>query len=74
MEENEHHHIQTYCKDLNTSGLAFQHKDKEKGKTKERLHKFFKERVEKWHELKHRVDDRKAEVPNKCLNILVLIS
>ena len=73
MEETEHHHIQTYCKDLNTSEVAFVHKDKEKGKVKERLHKFFKERVEKWSGLKHRVDEQKAEVPNKCLNILVLI-
>lgn len=71
MNDNEMKFIQTYCKDLDISIKAFDHKEKESGKTKERLQKFFKDRVEKWHGLKHRVDEQKAEVPRKCLNILV---
>ena len=42
MNENEAKFIQTYCKDLDTSIKAFDHKEQECGKTKERLHKFFK--------------------------------
>ena len=63
--------MQTYGKDLETSVKCLAHKEKEAGKAKEKIHKFIKERVEKWEGLKRRVEEEKAIVPNRCLSLMV---
>ena len=69
--EKHHRYIQTYCKDMSSGEKCFEHKEKQVGKEKERIHKFIKERVEKWHGLKRRVDEEKSHIPNRCQSIMV---
>ena len=63
--------IQKYADNEEAALAARKHKEEDEDKTKKRLTEFFKKRVERWSMEKHRVDERKAEVPQKCLNILV---
>ena len=73
LNQKENHFIQLYGRDLDISEKAFQHKEKEEKKTKERINKCFKEKVEKWKNRKRRVEELKSEIPQRCLDILVKI-
>ena len=55
--------IQKYADNEEAALAARKHKEEDEDKTKKRL--------TEWSMEKHRVDERKAEVPQKCLNILV---
>lgn len=63
--------IQKYANNEEGALTAWKHKEEDEDKTKKRLTEFFKKRVERWSMEKHRVDERRAEVPQKCLDILV---
>lgn len=71
--DRESKHIQQYGKNEDTSIKAWKHIAADNSKTAKRIGEFFKQRVDKWSIEKRRNDARKAETPDKCLKILVLI-
>lgn len=71
FEDNEKRFIQKYGQNEDSSIKAWKKIQASCEKEKKRLGEFFKRRVDKWSEIKRRVDRDKAEVPQKCLDILV---
>ena len=63
LTERENHFVQVYCNDLDISLKAFDFKDLQDEKVKERIEKFFKKRTDKWKVNKRRVDEDKKIIP-----------